>query len=87
VRGLLFFLILALFSIWVLQASGTFESILYKERQGVIVVEKVRYEWHPDRLVPFLKQLPKKTSDVLNNRLSRLRRKEAIPEGEGGGYP
>lgn len=44
----------------VLEKSGTLRLLPVKTKEGTIEVEKTRLEWHPERLVPYLKQLYQK---------------------------
>ena len=67
---------------WVLQASEAVDVIYYTEKAaGIVPVQKMRYEWHPERITPFLKTLPRKTSSSFRKSIERFHRRSAV-QGE-----
>ena len=73
---------LSLILVWLLQASETFDAISYTEKAaGIVPVHKIRYEWHFERLTPFLRALPRKATNSLKKTLLRLRRKSVAKGG------
>ena len=66
-KSFLFLIVVLLFLSWTVQASKTLDTIPYTERAGgVVSVHKVRFEWHPERYVPFLKKLPEKIAPLFH---------------------
>ena len=75
-----FFVILLVLSLfWSLQTSKTIETISYTERMGGIVpVQKSRFEWHPERFLPFIKKLPEKAHLSFKGGIGRYKRQRAV---------
>ena len=59
------------------------DVIRYTEKAaGIVPVQKMRYEWHPERITPFLKTLPRKTSASFRKSMERFRSHAVVQKEE-----
>ena len=59
-KGLIIIISCVLLVFLILEKSGALVTVSYKTREGVIQVEHTRWEWHPEKIAPYLKGLYKK---------------------------
>ena len=73
---------------WVLQASKAVDVLHYTERAGgVVPVQKMRYEWHPERVSPFLKTVPRRMRLFFRERLQRFHKHSVVQRERVGNSP
>ena len=82
-KTIFFIVTFILLLFWILQASKTFETVYYTERvSGVVPVQKNRFEWHPERLMPFVKKYPENIQRSLKKGLDHLRQRGASSQNQ-----